>query len=77
MQTQRVNISLPHDIVKHLNQTVSRGKRSRFIANAVSEKLAKRKGIETELKKSLKANYTFYKKVAKEWEVTEVEGWPE
>lgn len=76
MQTQRINISLPYDIVKHLNQTVSKGKRSRFIANAVSAKLAKRRDIQKELKKSLTANYEFYKKVAKDWEVTELEAWP-
>lgn len=77
MQTQRVNISLPYDIIKHLNQAVSKGKRSRFIAKAVSEKLAKKRDIEKELKRSLKANFTLYKKVAKDWEVTEIEGWPE
>ncbi len=77
MQTQRINISLPYDIVKHLNQTVSKGKRSRFIANAVSAKLAKRRDIQKELKKSLTANYEFYKKVDKDWEVTESEAGPQ
>ena len=46
MQTQRINISLPYDIIKHLNQTISKGKRSRFIAKAVSEKLAKKRDIQ-------------------------------
>lgn len=76
MQTQRINISLPYDIIKHLNQTVSKGKRSRFIAKAVSEKLAKKRDIQKELKKSLTSNSEFYKKVAKDWEVTEIEAWP-
>lgn len=77
MQTQRINISLPINIIKQLQLTVPFGKRSRFITNALSEKLAKKRDIEKELRKSLRANYEFYKKVAKEWEVTEVEGWPE
>ena len=77
MQTQRINISLPYEIIKHLNQSISKGKRSRFIAKAVSEKLAKKRNIQKELKKSLAANYDFYKKVAKDWKVTEIEGWPE
>ena len=77
MQTQRINISLPYDIIKNLNQTISKGKRSRFIASALSEKLAKKRDIDRELRKSLRANYSFYKKVAKEWQVTELEGWPE
>jgi len=77
MQTQRINISLPYNILKHLNQAVSKGKRSRFIASAVSEKLTEKRDVEKELSKSLKANYNFYKTVAKEWNITEVEGWPE
>ena len=76
MQTQRINISLPYDIIKHLNQAVSKGKRSRFIAKAVSEKLAKKRDIQKELKKSLTANYEFYKRVAKDWKFTEIEAWP-
>jgi len=77
MQTQRINISLPYDIIKHLNQTVSKGKRSRFIAKAVSEKLEKKRNIQKELIKSLRANRKFDEAVMKEWSVTEVEGWPE
>ena len=77
MQTQRINISLPTDIIKQLQTAVPFGKRSRFITNALSEKLRKKRDIDQELRKSLKANYDFYKKVAKEWQVTELEGWPE
>jgi metal-responsive CopG/Arc/MetJ family transcriptional regulator len=77
MQTQRINISLPYDIIKHLNQAVSKGKRSRFIASAVSEKLAKKRDVQKELTKSLRANRKLDEIVMKEWSVTEVEGWPE
>ncbi len=77
MQTQRINISLPYDIIKRLNREISQGKRSRFIARAVSEKLAKKRDIQKELTKSLKANRKFDEAVMKEWSVTEVEGWPE
>lgn len=77
MQTQRINISLPIHIIKQLQLTVPFGKRSRFIKNALSEKLAKKRDIEKELVKSLKANRKFDEAVMKEWSVTEVEGWPE
>ncbi len=77
MQTQRINISLPYEVIKQLNGEIPQGKRSSFIAKAVTEKLTKKRDIEKELTHSLKANCAFYKKVAKEWEVTEVEGWPE
>ncbi len=76
MQTQRINISLPYEVVKQLRGAVPQGKRSQFIAKAVSEKLTKKRDIDKELKKSLLENREFYKKVAKEWEITELEGWP-
>ena len=77
MQTQRINISLPINIIKQLQIAVPFGKRSRFITKALSEKLRKRKSIKSELIKSLKANRKFDEAVMKEWSVTEVEGWPE
>ena len=76
MQAQRINISLPYEVIKQLNGVIPQGKRSRFIAKAVSEKLAKKRNIDKELTKSLKTNHEFYKKVAKDWEATETEGWP-
>lgn len=57
--------------------SIPQGKRSRFIASALEEKLKKEKTLEKRLRESLKANYTFDKKVAKDWEITELEGWPE
>lgn len=77
MHTQRVNVSLPYDLIKQLQSEVPQGKRSKFIANAVSEKLSKKRNLKAELEKSLKANSQLDKAVMKEWSVTEVEGWPE
>lgn len=76
MQTQRINISLPINIIKQLQTAVPFGKRSRFITETLAEKLRKKRDIQKELRKSLKVNYEFYKKVAKDWEVTETESWP-
>lgn len=77
MQTQRINITLPIPLIRQLRAEVPLGKRSRFIANAVSDKLTKKRNIQKELEKSLRTNYAFYKKAAKEWEITETEGWPD
>jgi len=77
MQTQRININLPIDLIKQLQIAVPFGKRSRFITKALSEKLRKKRNIKKELIKSLKANRKFDEAVMKEWSVTEVEGWPE
>lgn len=56
---------------------IPQGKRSKFIAQAVSEKLGKKRNIEKELRASLKANYKLDKKFMEDWAITEVEGWPE
>lgn len=80
MQTQRINITLPNDLARDLRKTIPARSRSKFISEAVSEKLLQKKKnriSKKELIKSLKANYDYYKKVAKEWEATEVEGWPD
>lgn len=77
MQTQRINISLPYEVIKQLNGAVPQGKRSQFIAIAVSEKLIKKRDIEKELSKSLRANYKLDEEFIKDWAAIEVEGWPE
>lgn len=75
MQAQRLNITLPYEIARNLKRTIPAKKRSKFIANAVREKLPKR-NLKKELIKSLKINRDFYKKIAEEWKATEIEGWP-
>lgn len=77
MQTQRINITLPNDLARDLRRTVPEGKRSGFIAKALSGELRRKKNLKKELIRSLKANYEFDKAVMKEWSATEVEGWPE
>lgn len=74
---QRINITLPHELVRQLQYSIPNGKRSEFIAKAVSEKLGGKRNREKELRKSLKENAEFYKAVAKEWEGIELEQWPE
>lgn len=76
MKSQRINITLPYDLIRDMQMNIPQGKRSEFIAKAVSEKLGKKRDIKKELIKSLKANYEFDKEVAKEWGNTFSE-WPE
>lgn len=75
MQIQRINITLPISILKELQKTVPSGKRSRFIADAVLGKL-KQANIQSELKKSLKANRELYLETSLEWENSDFETWP-
>lgn len=77
MNVQRTNITLPTALLRQLQQAVPSGERSKFIAKAITEKLGRKKTKMQELEESLKANYEFDRKVAKEWEVTELEEWPE
>lgn len=77
---QRINITLPDDLTKDLRRIIPSRSRSKFIAQALSEKLSKKKKnkkFKKEWIKKLKANYEYYKKIGKEWEATEVEGWPD
>lgn len=67
MQAQRLNITLPYELARDFRRAVPVKKRSRFIAEAVQEKLPK-KNLKKELIKSLKANYEYYKKVGTEIE---------
>ncbi len=70
---QRINITLPDDLVRDFNRSVPNGKRSKFIAEAVREKLPK-KNLKKELIKSLKANRRLYEEEAKIWDVTIADG---
>lgn len=68
MHTQRVNISLPIDLVQRLKSQVPEGKRSQFIAKTLDLKLKKRVNLIKEFKKSLKLNKKFYEEVGAEIE---------
>ena len=76
MQTQRINITLPNDLARDLRKTIPARSRSKFISEALKEKLSKR-NLRKEWEKALKANYEYNKRMANEWSVTEVEGWPD
>lgn len=77
MQTQRINITFPNDLVRDLRRTIPVRKRSRFITEAVKDKLASKKNLKKELIKSLKANAKFYKEEYEDWKAIEVENWPD
>ena len=74
MQTQRINITIPRSLLKQIDRAVPRGKRSEYFVKAAEKTLRAKK---ISLEESLKANYNYDKKIAKEWEVTELESWPE
>lgn len=80
MNSQRINITLPNDLVRDLRLTIPDGKRSRFIAEAVKESINKKKNLKKFNKdwaKSLRANRELYKEINKDWAPLDVENWPE
>lgn len=77
MQTQRFNITLATETARDLRRIIPVRRRSRFIDEAVKEKLASKKNLKRDLIKSLKANAEFYKKEYEDWKAIEVENWPD
>ena len=73
---QRINITLPDDLARDLRRTIPTRSRSKFIAEALKEKIKKKRLFKDKWIKHLKVNKEFYKKIAQEWKATEVEGWP-
>lgn len=42
MQAQRLNITLPYELAQKLRKEVPKGKRSKYLAEAIKEELIKR-----------------------------------
>ena len=68
MNVQRTNITLPYDLLREFKMAIPQGKRSKFIADALSEKLGRRKNLKKALAMSLKVNAAFYRKEARQIE---------
>ena len=77
MTMTRINITLPEELVRDLRKTIPARKRSQYITSALKEKLDKKRRVQRELVKSLKANRKLYEEIDKDWDSIETEGWPE
>lgn len=55
MQTQRLNITLPIGLARDLRKAIPARSRSGFIAQALEDRLKRKKNLKNELVKSLKA----------------------
>lgn len=77
MNAQRINITLPADLARDFRRTIPDGERSKFIADALKERVAKKRNLEKEWAKSLRANRKLYEEVRKDWAPLDTEGWPE
>ena len=79
METVRMNITLPSSLAKELKQITAQRKRSRFISDAIAEKIKQLK--EQQLEKLLVEGYQATReeglKLTKEFERLDIEGWDE
>jgi metal-responsive CopG/Arc/MetJ family transcriptional regulator len=74
MRMIRLNITLPEDIVKQLE---TKKNKSRFIAEALREKIEreKRKKVESLLKEGYRANSSQDKELTTDWDKVSIEEW--
>ena len=79
METVRMNITLPSSLAKELKQITAQRKRSKFISDAIAQKIKQLK--KQELEKLLVEGYQATKKeglkLTKEFEQLDIEGWDE
>jgi metal-responsive CopG/Arc/MetJ family transcriptional regulator len=79
VETSRLNITLPEDLVNELNQLVEPRKKSRFIAVVLRDQLKKLRKERQE--KTLKEGYQTRKReseeISKDFSSIDLEGWDE
>ncbi len=68
MQTQRINITLPNDLIRDMRTSIPPRGRSKFIAGVLKEKLSRNRNLKKEWIKSLRENRELNKKIAQEIE---------
>lgn len=73
MHTQRINITLPNDLARELRKTIPARSRSKYISEAVKEKMIKTKNLKKELILSLKANRKLYVAVQEDFKYVDAE----
>lgn len=72
MHTQRINISLPNTILRQLQTSIPQGKRSKFIATAISERL-KKSNLKQQLRKSARAQREIAKQIEEDFKYADAE----
>jgi len=73
MPTQRINISLPNDIARDLRRIIPERSRSKFIAQALEEKLKRKRNLKKDFIASLKANRKFYEQIQEDFKYVDAE----
>ena len=74
MQAQRLNITLPYDLARDFRRVIPATKRSKFIAEAVKEKLT-RTDLKKQLRKSALAQIDIIKEIREDFKYVDAEAW--
>lgn len=79
MHTVRLNITLPEDLVRQLDNLVGPRKKSRFITETLRQRIEKMKNdqIQKLLEEGYKARKTESLAITKEFEPIDLEAWDE
>jgi len=79
METARLNITLPGELVEELDHLVPPRQKSRFIATILRERLKKlrEERMEQLLKEGYQTRLREGQEIAKDFENTDLEGWDE
>lgn len=72
MQTQRLNITLPFDLASEFRRSIPNRLRSKFIADALRDKLIKR-DLKQQLRKSAKAQREIIREIQKDFKYADLE----
>ncbi len=75
----RMNITLPKEVVESLNRMAGPRKRSRFITEAIVDRIERKKkeALELALEEGYRANRKQALAISKEFETVDLEGWDE
>ncbi len=78
-QTARINVSLPKELIKSVDQIAGPRSRSRLIAESLREHIRqiKRAELEKQLEEGYCARAKESKALAREFEAADLEGWDE
>jgi len=73
MQTQRINITLPNELARDLKRSIPSRSRSKFIAEALEDRLKRKKNLKKEFIKSLKAQVKLTKEIQEDFKYVDAE----
>lgn len=71
--TQRINITLPEDLASELRRAIPERSRSKYIAQALRERLTKKKNLERDLIKSAKAQIEIVKEIQEDFKYADAD----